>query len=246
MIIDITANTGNVDFYTTYAKYNFSKKYLVRIAAGVTLMGDTALNFSSIPFLASIKIVNYGNVLGSGGDGGRGNVINGTINCATGPCYLAPFFGPNDGKKGGSAIATKTGVTIQVDNYGFVAGGGGGGGGGVGTNNNLGGGGGGGAGSIPGYGGPAGIEYHCVNLTCAVLRAASPGTIGTSTTGGIGGAPSAGSAYGGNGGGLGQPGQNGLGNGVPGTGGTAGKAITGGSGNSINNIGSGQSLGVVD
>ena len=160
IVINITGNACKVDFYNSYAKNSPAKKYIINIAAGVTISGcnagDTALSFSSMPFNAVITINNNGTIAGSGGKGGNG-VISlpiATITCINQVALATP------GQTGGAAISAKTGVLVTVNNYGTIAGGGGGGGGGglsgTFTSSSGGGGGGGGAGTAVGTGGNAG------------------------------------------------------------------------------------------
>ena len=251
VVITITGNMCKVNFYDLYAKGSPAKKYLVNILAGVTISGcspgDTALSFNAMPFNAVITINNYGTIEGGGGVGGNGTVYPG---CMPFPRSATP------GQNGGYAISTKTGILINVNNYGIVAGGGGGGGGsgGVSSDQSLGygGGGGGGAGIVVGPGGLGGGFFTSSPPpfpACqgAVSYQGQNGTIGQATSGGPGGAGAGGGFSGGNGGGRGQAGQNGAGylSGLA-IGGLAGKAIGGGASNSIVNISSGQSFGVVD
>lgn len=244
IVIDITTNACKVDFYNAYARAAPAKKYLVRIAAGVTISGcvagDTALSFNSMPFNAIVTIINNGTIAGGGGTGGFGGMEAG---CSGGFPFPA---GP--GMTGGHAISTKTGVQVTINNSGIVAGGGGGGGGSSRNPGGEGGGGGGGAGIPGGNGGAAGGRYQFTGgpiSVCVPAPLAQPGAIGQATVGGNGGAGNNGGGVGGNGGLRGQPGQNGNGPAAA-TGGNAGKAIGGGSGNVIINIGAGVSFGIVD
>ncbi len=245
-VIIITANTCNIDFYNTYAKYNPAKKYVIKILAGVTVSacvsGDTALSFTSMPFTADITINNYGIIKGSGGRGGYG-----TYEADCGDCV-------DSAAKGGDglpAIRTKAGVLIKINNYGLVAGGGGGGGGSGGSGssyNNFGGyggGGGGGGGFAYSHGGSGGGFATCIFLGCSPVSKAAGGSDGSNVIGGNGGAGFSGGYTGGHGGSLGLPGANGIGR-LHGLGGAAGKAISGGSGNVINNVGFGDYYGGVD
>ena len=248
VVINITEDICNVDFYNQYARYAPAKKYIINISLDVYIYGcnpgDTALSFRNMPAGVSVTINNNnGAILGGGGKGGNGQVEQGVGGCATSfPIIAQP------GQAGGAAIVTKTGVMITVNNYGVIAGGGGGGGGSSkGATSGYGGGGGGGAGLVFSTGGPGGGVYTqscgqfgCTPCTPTIL--AQAGTGGTNLTGGTGGAGYNGGPAGGNGGNRGQAGQNGNLT----TGGTAGKAIGGGSGNSIINISGGQTFGIVD
>jgi hypothetical protein len=238
-VVTININSGsNIDFYGAYAgNYPVSKKYVLLIAAGVTLTGSSALSFTSLPHDATIRILNYGSILGSGGGGGIGGTGQ------SGSCIRNA--GP--GSPGGSAIVTRFGVSITIENYGFIAaGGGGGGGGGRNVAGEFGGGGGGGAGTTGGTGGFGGGNTTMIITSCVTsVSIAQNGTTGQATTGSVGGAGANGGSAGGMGGARGQAGQNGFGT-NPGIGGAAGKAINGGTGNAIINIGGGQTIGAVD
>ena len=245
IVINIVANACKVDFYNSYFKNGPAKKYIVNINAAVTISGcntgDTALSFSSIPINASIIINNYGTIAGAGGKGGNGARITTNFNC------LNQVDSARSGQPGGSAISTKTGVVITVNNYGIITGGGGGGGGGgfYFAPSSSGGGGGGGAGLATGTGGNAGgaMAAPINGGICTYYdQGTTAGQPGTTTSGGFGGNGGTSVNPGGNGGGRALAGS---GAGVT-TGGVAGKAIGGGSGNSIINIGGGQTFGSVD
>jgi hypothetical protein len=242
VIIDITDDICNVDFYNQYAKYAPAKKYILVVHEDVYIhgcnAGDTALSFNNMPTGVSITINNYGFISGGGGKGGAGKMEQ---ICFGGlPVFALPGAG-------GAAISTKTGIAVSVNNYAVVAGGGGGGAGSSGTTSTFGGGGGGGAGLAFGTGGAGGGAYtqSCGQFgctPCAPTNFAQPGNTGTNLVGGTGGAGYSGAPAGANGGGRGQVGQSSN----MGAGGAAGKAITGGSGNVITNIGTGQTYGIVD
>lgn len=244
--VTITLSSGcGVDFYNSYAAGQpAARKYVVLIPPGVTITGcstaSAALSFLNLPGNASIKIINYGSILGAGGNGGKG-----ASSQSTSPCS---FVNGTAGSPGGDAIASKPGLTITVKNYGLIAGGGGGGGGGGAVNGPpypCGGGGGGGAGSGGGTGGPGGGTHTVIVIGCSqVSSLAAPGFNGTVATAGMGGAGFNGGSAGGSGGGLAMPGAPGTPTGT--AGGAAGKAINGGGGNSIQNVSGGQSFGAVD
>lgn len=234
--IRISNGGTSIDFQSMYAgNVAVAKKYVVVIDPGVTITGSVGLSFASMPNDASVHIINYGSLIGSGGFGGAG---------ATGQSGSCQRFAAAGGV-GGNAITTRFGIAITIENHGLIAGGGGGGGGG-GRNvaGEYGGGGGGGAGN--GSGGPGGGTTTMIIMNCVTTSSiAQNGTAGLITTGGTGGAGANGGSAGGNGGLRGQPGQNGLGT-NPGIGGAPGKAINGGIGNMIVNVGAGQVIGVVD
>lgn len=249
--VRITANTGSINFNTTYAsQYPGKKKFVMLIYPGVTVNstgGAGAIDFSTMTANSKITIINRGYITGHGGLGGNGATGN-----AGGPCNRPAVAG----SAGGNAIATIAGIAVTINNYGTVAGGGGGGGGGGRTIiGEYGGGGGGGAGLLVANGGTGGgvtISTGCFPICgCGTLTViAQSGQPGTSTTGSPGGtgANGAGAGNGGAGGARAQVGQNGTGT-AAGTGGAAGKAIAsigGASGSIINNLAGGQSFGVVE
>jgi len=198
-------------------------------------------------FQASVKIINNGNIHGAAGSGG-----NGASGQVGGPCN----FPASNGANGGPAITSfipglgTASVTLEVINYGLIAGGGGGGGGG-GRNalGEYGGGGGGGAAfGIGGIGGgntvyPSFCPFGCSCYTSVSI--AQTGSGGTASSGGAGGTGASGGGAGGNGGGLAQQGSNGTGTNA-GTGGLPGKATTTGGLMTLVNINGGQTIGVVD
>ena len=245
IIINIIANACKIDFYNSYARNSPAKKYIINIATGVVISGcnagDTALSFSSMPFVAAIIINNKGTIAGAGGKGGNGARITSNFNCVN------QIDSARSGQIGGAAISTKTGVIITVNNYGLIAaGGGGGGGGGVFLAPAApGGGGGGGAGMAAGTGGAAGGAMATpINAGICTYydQGTTAGQPGTATVGGAGGNGGTSANPGGNGGNRAQPGS---GANVT-IGGAAGKAIGGGSGNNVINIGGGQTFGIVD
>lgn len=243
VIITIKDDACKVDVYNAYATQKPSSRYLVYIPDTVTVSGcqpgDYALNLSSFPFDAAVKILNRGVIQGAGGNGGNGTV---TLN-PTFPCQGYSNIVVSPGQAGGAAIVTKAGITVTVSNYGTIGGGGGGGGSGAGVSfSTYGGGGGGGAGIVPGNGGEQG--FHGVGpLLCSKTYFSQAGTGGGTTIGGVGGLSTSGGGAGANGGGRGQQGGNAPGGG---TGGTGGKAISGGTGNTIINLGSGLYFGLID
>jgi hypothetical protein len=240
-IINITTNACKIDFYNSYAKNNPATRYVINIAAGVSITGcaagDTALSFNSMPFNASVTINNSGTIAGAGGKGG-----NGARNTSFLPCVLNVVI-PGDGQIGGAAISTKPGIIITVNNYGLIAGGGGGGaGGGPNPPTTSGGGGGGGAGMTVGTGGNEGGIYPSSSPCTNFPNGTTAGQPGTATIGGIAGNGGASGYPGGNGGNRAQAGSNAASS----LGGAAGKAISGGSGSTLTNISGGQSFGTVD
>lgn len=252
---NINDDIANINFYSTYAiNYPGIRKFVLLISQDVTVNGSfnynnnmiiPAIDFSTMPYNTypiNIKIINYGNIYGVGGNGG-----DGAAGPASGTCNNVPA---KNGASGGPAITTHDGIIITVLNYSIIsAGGGGGGGGGRTTASQFGGGGGGGVGIFGGTGGLGGgnTVLACPAGVCGCVISSSialSGANGTNVTPGNGGAGAGGGGNGGNGGGAAQAGQNGLGSGA-GLGGQPGKAISGGVGNSILNFG-GISFGIVD
>jgi hypothetical protein len=71
----------------------------------------------------TIKLVNNGNIVGYGGDGGGVYEFRGGCSC----CYSVEIKGPS---KGNAALSFITpGISLAIENNGYIAGGGGGGGG---------------------------------------------------------------------------------------------------------------------
>jgi hypothetical protein len=263
-VFTIESSTCGIDFFIDYAGSSLiPQAYIVLIPESVVVSGclsGTAIDFSGLPDGSSVSIVNYGSIVGAGGDGGDGSY--GTH------CLGPESMYPEDGMDGGDAIATVAGVVISIDNYGLIAGGGGGGGGGVSSGcDAVGGGGGGGAGNPAGGGGYGYFEYLGIEDGCSCYSyGAEDGTSGSLVTdqdsGNTGGEGGDGKiftgdcstnsfivgAIGGNGGSLAMPGDASVLSSCNGftSGGSPGKAIAGGSGNNIENLGDGLYYGVVD
>ena len=253
--IKISADAIAVDFSNLYAKnYPGTKNFIVIIQPGVTLIsGGISNQFITIPFPAlgffgmpagsSVKIINYGNIVGFGGAGG-----NGAYGQTGDPCIGNATSGIN----GGDAIGTSSAVNTTIENYGVIGGGGGGGGGGGKSSNGQYGGGGGGGAALGGGGtggGPTAYPSFCpFGCNCVVTPVAQNGVTALVATGGAGGTGANSGGNGGNGGGLGAAGQNGAGTNA-GLGGAPGLAVVsfggGSTGIVINNHGSGQVFGVV-
>lgn len=241
------------------------------VTIGGSGLNGAGITFSGLPASTSIKITNYGKILGMGGQGGRGG---GTYASYQGGCSITEGVGYT----GGSAILTNN--KLIVDNYGFIgAGGGGGGGGKKGAVSQANGGGGGAGAGWPigsgtpsngyGNGGSGGVTAYAVSQgnecsfgnTCTSSIGCccgfygpygENGHVGTFTTGinfiaGTGGAGINGAYTGATGAVLGGTGQS---NGNTAGGGPPGKAIIAnvptGAGNIINNLSGGQTIGVVD
>ena len=153
----------------------------------------------------TVKISNYGNISGRGGDGGAAGSYTSVTTGGSSPVKGQPA--PKGGYTVGTTVVTSVpgrpgqfgGAGLRLDfptvieNYGTIAGGGGGGGGGGGP---TGGQGGGGAGAFPGNGGNNGTLTAGgagVGLGGAGGARGTRGTDGTNNTntGGLGGAPGA-------------------------------------------------------
>jgi hypothetical protein len=141
----------------------------------------------------NVKISNYGNIAGRGGDGGAAGSFFGTV-VGTGGIYnkgttvVYTSIPGRPGQFGGAGLRLDSPAVIE--NYGTIAGGGGGGGGGGGP---TGGQGGGGAGVFPGNGGNNGTSTAGgagLGLGGAGAARGTRGTDGTnsSSAGGLGGA----------------------------------------------------------
>ena len=229
------------------------------------------ITFTGLPKSTSIKVNNYGKIVGIGGKGGSGGGTYGS-GSYQGGCNVTA----GEGWYGGPALLTDA-LKIVVDNYGFIAGGGGGGGGGKAGSSSGANGGGGGAGagwpipsssSLVGGGGNGGVIANAVaqgnycypNLCndptgccCGYFGPyGESGHVGYYTTGtnfvaGTGGNGVSGGFTGAGGGALGTVGQS---NGNTAAGGSAGKAVLAlfsfAAGNVINTQPGGQTVGVVD
>jgi hypothetical protein len=228
-----------------------AEQYCVYILSGVTLQaagngggsgvaGNSAFNANTMPAGASIKLYNYGTLLGGGGNGGQGGQES------DGVCS-----GDANGQAGGSGghgILTSSSVPVSVFNYGTIRAGGGGGGGGGRSCCAAGGGGGGGAGTPSGSGGAQNTTNCTSGFICGCGGStSSPGSSGTASAGGNGGGgvnrgstgctcTGSGAGSGGNGGAPGVAGNVGAGS-SSGAAGGAGLALQGnGSGSSITNV----------
>ncbi len=241
------SDTIKVNRETTYSFPDASyKRYLLVINTGINVIGslvdsvaNPAIDLSNLPNNSIVIIKNLGGVYGRGGNGGRGYSPNNLE--VIGSCSPLPLP-PENGANGAHAIslASYSGISLTVQNYGIIAGGGGGGGGNyTGTN-----GGGGGAGN--GIGGKSGSSYQQFLGICSVIihPADGNGSNGLLLTGGTPGINYSGSiGNAGAGGSAGQPGRSSWG----GAGGKAGKAVGGNAGrNTVINIGAGIVYGVVD
>lgn len=186
--------------------YSAGGSYRIVIPAGVVIgsASATQVAFTVTGFAPSdtIEIINNGEIIGAGGNGGNT------------PYGVARVNAP--GQAGGTAFSTNH--AVKLTNNGLIGGGGGGGGTGGGwagvlaPHEN----GGGGAGVVPG-------KWKTVN------QAYTAGADGTKYAGGHGAGPSGGNGRGGDGGALGQPGGNGSPGsaGAGAAGGAGGNAIVG-------------------
>ncbi len=192
-----------------------------KVVATITINGDVystsnaipAFDTGDLPAGSSVTIINNGNIIGKGGNGGVG--YGSSLWAGFGYAYTVG----TPGEDGGPALKVRA-ITV-IRNYGVIAGGGGGGGGGGYAYNNYyyqnygsagGGGGGGGQGYNAGSAGGGGI------LSGYSSASGNSGSSGTFSSAGLGatavnssnsqgdGAAVYGSA-GGNGGTLGNPGQ---------------------------------------
>lgn len=180
----------NADFYIEAGEYynyilsdNFSfteaKEYIVVIntgaAFGSTSTAWAAFRQGTFPSGATLKLINQGQLIGRGGNGGQG--ASPEWDSESGTCF---YVIGDDGELGGAALSLST--DCKIDNtFGLIASGGNGGNGGegrcVGAITYAGGGGGGGQGLVGGNGGAAG----------AGVVPAQAGASGTKNYGGAGG-----------------------------------------------------------
>lgn len=216
LILTLSADANNVNVKSAleaiYGAGSCDGKVtvVVTVLPGVTIGSGAptfvSLNFAGFDYGASLKLINYGNIYGAGGEGNSG--------------------------AGGRALQIDRNITINNTTTGRIFGGGGGGGqGGWGQsaamNRGGGGGGGGGQGHNGGSGGAGQAAGYANGANGSSGSASAPGTYG------IGGyvSGSASGGRGGIGGGWGQTGedgQDGYGNGGSQTGtpgGQPGKAI---------------------
>lgn len=231
-----------------------------------TILIDSNVNLSNLIFNSNagntlkVHVINYGDIIGKGGAGGRGAYKSSDPDT----CGVTSILG----KKGGDAghaidiAMLSSPVILKVYNYGIIAGGGGGGGGGTAgiTGTGSSGGGGGGGQSISSAGGSKGELYlyqpsppSPPNTGCHLVTAgtAANGTSGSVAAPGTGGNGSPGTVFtsgskGGNGGAFAQAGFAGSGGANAGAGGAPGKAVNGGNSNTIINYGNGLVYGVID
>lgn len=134
-LFSVSGNMANVNTNTlaTNAGWNGSARLVMTVPSGSWIYSGSTGSPALTVNTNETKVINYGKIIGKGGNGGRG--------------------GYGGGGAGGPAIQiNNTNCTIQNQGGAYIAGGGGGGGGGQ-RNGNGGGGGGGGAGG--GNGGPA-------------------------------------------------------------------------------------------
>ena len=131
-------------------------EFIVTGTIGSNSTSRPALEVGGWPGGAEIKLINQGEIIGCGGDGGNGG--------DAGYEFGEKVWGNDggDGENGGVAVQTRH--SIAIDNRGLIGGGGGGGGGSGGAHmdrtsypaTGTGAGGGGGAGSVSGSGGSSG------------------------------------------------------------------------------------------
>lgn len=205
---DYYINAGEYFNYVLSDHFDFSeaREYVVVINSGAvfgaTSISNNAFSQGTFASGATLKLINQGQIIGRGGDGGQGADVS-----FDGACLVGT---PEGGGIGGDALNLTTNCIID-NTYGLIGGGGGGGAGGsgvcsVGGTKRTGDGGGGGQGYLGGSGGAAGGTDGGVSLGNA-------GSDGAKNYAGTG-------AY--SGGELGQSGQS---NPFGGAGGAAGKAI---------------------
>jgi hypothetical protein len=152
VLLTVSSNQNKLNLFTLAGSPAAAGTYVVTVNSGITIYSDdtgtAALTVGAFPAGSTVRIVNNGDIIGMGGNGG------GTTLSAT-----------SAGSPGGNAIQLSTGYAVEIDNTsGNIWGGGGGGGAGRwGNGNALGGTGGGGAssnqspsarGTLPGGYGP--------------------------------------------------------------------------------------------
>lgn len=231
----ISSNQTNANLATlaTAAGWNGSSKVVATIASGVYISsnstGTPALTVNG-SFPGGVELVNSGYIVGMGGAGGAGGILDFGLG-------FPPVTNGAAGSGGGLALSVSSAVTI-TNNQTIGGGGGGGGGGGAGyggskptTYSSGSGGGGGRTGTTNSAAGARG--YNSQGYTYGGYV----GNSGTSSAAGSGGSKPAWGGAGGSGGGWGSGGSSGQnatpGSGYPGSsggsGGSAGGAVTGNS-----------------
>lgn len=184
-------------------------RIIVAPAASLISMGTSnACMWFGGAINGKVIIENHGHIFGRGGAGGA-------ITCGDAGCTQG-------GSAGGHAIYREPKITLEIINYGVIAGGGGGGGGGY-TFSSAGG------GRHYGQGGGGGAPYGAGGYTSG-MNHPRPGSVAGYTDGGVGGTGGdSGEAHGGTGGALGANGGGAWGNNRANAGGGyAGNAIAGG------------------
>lgn len=157
---DYYINAGEYFNYVLSDNFDFSepREYIVVINTGAVFgsTSPTSPAFSQGTFAAgaTLKLINQGQIIGKGGNGGNGGFVELNI----GECTV---IGGTAGQDGGDAISISTNATID-NTYGLIGGGGGGGAGSRGycdgATAKSGNGGCGGQGYIGGSGGAAGVN----------------------------------------------------------------------------------------
>jgi tail fiber adhesin Gp38 len=187
--VAITSSTNNLNLWdylvaNGHATSGTPGSWIVSIASNVTIGSSStttpALDIGAVPSGSNLQLVNYGTIVGAGGDGGRGG------RNSTSVIFCSGTVQPTPGASGGAALRTL--VAVSITNYGSIWAGAGGGGGG---NSHIiskscsvsGTGGGGGGGWFPGPGGPGGGGRIPAGPN------ANPGNPGTIAFGGLGGLP---------------------------------------------------------
>lgn len=185
---DFFINAGQYFNYILADEFEFTeeKEYVIVINSGAQF-GSTSTAWASFrqgtfPSGATLRIINSGQIIGTGGLGGEG--ASPEWDAETDVCFFA--IG-NAGESGGPAAEFTTDVIID-NSFGLIGGGGNGGTGGNGMCNGAlvfaGGGGGGGQGLVGGLGGAGGTTFS---------SSAANGVSGNVNSGGLGGAPTSGS-----------------------------------------------------
>jgi hypothetical protein len=116
-VLRITSNQTNANLFSLSGSPTTSLRLIAIVSPGVTINSATtstpSLSIGAFPSGSQIKLVNYGVIKGTGGNGGTGADYGGSATA---------------GGAGGTALAVGSAVTIE--NNGTIAGGGGGAGGG--------------------------------------------------------------------------------------------------------------------
>jgi hypothetical protein len=236
--LTIAANEFDYDVFVELGGPPGPVDITLTINAGIDVEGLTgpAITTAGLHPDSTLRIVNNGEIKGTGGNGGAGAGVSGFWEFEPGLGCIGIANSPNGGGgiNGGDAINNVAGIDLTIDNTNGNIFGGAGGGGGGGADEGYpifggGGGGGGGRGTDTATGGALGLSNVTGQGVCSVTNIdGTAGGGGTESVGGSGGTGGSSAGDGGAGGSdwgtAGTAGQNGIGS-NGGSGGAAGYAV---------------------